>query len=49
MDMVINVGHSQRLNRCGPDAQQDLGSDEQKVHHVGVGSVATFKPRVSVL
>lgn len=47
--MVIDVGHSQRLDRCGSDAQQNLGSDQQKVHHVGVRSVATFKPRVSVL
>lgn len=48
MDVIIDVGHSERLDRCGPDAQQDLGPDQQKVHHVGVGSVATFKPRVSV-
>lgn len=49
MDMVVDVRHTQRLDRCGADAQQNLGSDQQKVHHVGVGSVATFKPRVSVL
>lgn len=48
VDMVIDVGHSQRLDRCGSNAEQNLGSDQQKVHHVGVGSVATFKPRVSV-
>lgn len=48
MDMVVNVGHSQRLNRRGPDAQQNLGSDQQQVHHVGVGSVAASEPRVSV-
>lgn len=49
MDMVIDIGHSQRLDGRGSDAQQNLGSDQQKVHHVGVGSVATFKPRVLVL
>ena len=49
MDVVIDVGHSQRLDGRGSDAQQNLGSDQQKVHHVGVCSVATFKPRVSVL
>lgn len=48
MDMVIDVGHSERLDRCGSNAQQNLSSDQQKVHHVGVGSVATFKPRVSI-
>lgn len=41
VDMVIDVGHSQRLDRCGSNAQQNLGSDQQQVHHVGVGSVAT--------
>lgn len=39
--MVIDVGHSQRLNGCGPNAQQHLGPDKQQVHHVGVGPVAT--------
>lgn len=48
MDMVIDVGHSQRLDRCGPDAEQNLGSYQQKVHHVGVGSVAAVEPRVSI-
>lgn len=48
VDMVIDVGHSQWLNRCGSNAQQNLGPDQQEVHHVGVGPVATLKPRVSV-
>ncbi|TNN33794.1 hypothetical protein EYF80_056040 [Liparis tanakae] len=32
-------GHPQRLHRRGSDAQQDLGSNQQQVHHVGVGPV----------
>lgn len=49
VDMVIDVWHSQRLDGSGPDAEQNLSSDEQKVHHVGVGSVAAVKTRVPIL
>lgn len=49
MDVVINVGHSQRLHRRSADAQQNLGSNQQQVHHVGVRPVAASEPRVSIL
>lgn len=49
MDVVVDVGHSQRLNRRGSDAQQNLGSDQQQVHHVGVRPVPASEPRVSIL
>lgn len=48
MDVVINVGHSQRLHWRGSDAQQNLGSNQQQVHHVGVCPVAASEPRVSI-
>lgn len=49
VDVVVDVGHPQRLHRRGPDAQQHLRSNQQQVHHVGVGPVAASEPRVSVL
>lgn len=48
MDVVIDVGHAQRLHGRGSDAQQNLGSNQQQVHHVGVGPVAASEPRVSI-
>lgn len=48
MDVIIDVGHSQRLNWRGSDAQQNLGSYQQQVHHVGVCPVTASEARVSV-
>lgn len=48
MDVVVDVGHSQGLNRRGSDAQQNLGSNQQQVHHVGVCPVTASEARVSV-
>lgn len=48
MDVVVDVGHSQRLHWRGSDAQQNLGSNQQQVHHVGVGPVATSEPGVPI-
>ena len=41
LDVVVDVGHAKRLHRGGSYSQQDLGPDQQQVHHVGVGFVAT--------
>ena len=39
LHVIINVGHPQGLHRRGSYPQQDLGSDQQQVHHVSVGLV----------
>lgn len=48
MHVVVDIRHPQRLDGCGADAQQHLGSDQQQVHHVGVGSVAASQPGLPV-
>lgn len=37
LHMIIDVGNPQGLHWRGANSQKDLGSDQQQVHHVGVG------------
>lgn len=44
--VVVDVGDPQGLHRGSTDAQEDLGPNEQQVHHVGGRSVAADEVRV---
>lgn len=44
--MVVDVGNSQGLDRGSTNAQEDLCSDEQQVHHVGSSPIPADKVRV---
>ena len=41
LDVVVDVGHAERLHGRRSYSQQDLGPDQQQIHHVGVGFVVT--------